>query len=68
MAKKLDECHVFGVASDEGLNYALANRAEWAVKGDTIVAEMLARYKASKAAESQEAGGSSGGNADTPST
>lgn len=38
LAKKLDECNVFGVASDEGLNYALANRAEWAIKGEGIVA------------------------------
>lgn len=44
LAKKLDECNVFGVASDEGLNYALANRAEWAVKGDDIVREMVHRY------------------------
>lgn len=45
LAKKLDECNVFGVASDEGLNYALANRAEWAVKGAEIVEDMLNRYK-----------------------
>jgi class 3 adenylate cyclase len=48
LAKKLDECNVFGVASDEGLNYALANRAEWDVKGEHIVADMLERYKERK--------------------
>jgi class 3 adenylate cyclase len=44
LAKKLDECNVFGVASDEGLNYALANRAEWAVKGEGIVTTMRERH------------------------
>ena len=48
LAKKLDECNVFGVASDEGLNYALANRAEWAVKGAEIVQDMVQRYKEHK--------------------
>ncbi len=28
LAKKLEECGVFGVASDECLNYALENRKE----------------------------------------
>jgi hypothetical protein len=32
---------VFGVASDECLNYALENRKEWAVKGKEIVQEMV---------------------------
>ena len=29
LARKLKECGVFGVSSDEYLNYALKNRAEW---------------------------------------
>lgn len=29
LANKLKECGVFGVASDEFLNYALQNRKEW---------------------------------------
>ena len=29
LAKKLKDCGVFGVSSDEYLNYALANRREW---------------------------------------
>jgi hypothetical protein len=44
LGKKLNECNVFGVASDEGLNYALANRQEWAGKGEDIVKDMLQRY------------------------
>jgi hypothetical protein len=38
----------FGVASDEGLNYALANLAEWALKGESIVKDMIHGYKDSK--------------------
>jgi hypothetical protein len=39
LAKKLKECGVFGVASDEYLQYAVANRTEWEVKGHEIVEE-----------------------------
>ncbi len=35
LAKKLDECKVFGVASDECLNYAINNRKEWETKGES---------------------------------
>jgi hypothetical protein len=48
LGKKLDECNVFGVASDEGLNYALANRAEWQVKGEEIVKAMVKSYQFNK--------------------
>jgi len=41
LAHKLKECGVFGVSSDEYLAYALANREEWAEKGQSIVDEML---------------------------
>ena len=37
LAKKLRDCGVFGVSSDEFLNYALLNRAEWEKKGEGIV-------------------------------
>lgn len=37
LANKLKECGVFGVSSDEYLNYALANRREWEAKGEEIV-------------------------------
>ena len=39
LAKKLKECGVFGVASDEYLQYAVANRTEWEVKGRDVVEE-----------------------------
>ena len=44
LAKKLEECNVFGVASDECLNYAEANRNEWSVKGEECVQQMIERY------------------------
>jgi hypothetical protein len=37
LAKKLDTCGVFGVSSDELLNYAVANRKEWEIKGEEVV-------------------------------
>jgi hypothetical protein len=40
LAKKLKECGVFGVSSDEYLNYALKNRKEWEARGLEVVAEM----------------------------
>lgn len=45
LAKKLDECGVFGVCSDECLNYALQNRQEWESKGEEVVKDMVERYK-----------------------
>ncbi|CAJ1937526.1 unnamed protein product [Cylindrotheca closterium] len=42
LAKKLKECGVFGVASDEYLNYAVTNREEWERKG----LDMIEKYKA----------------------
>ena len=44
LAKKLKDCGVFGVSSDEYLDYAVANRNEWERKGEMIVAEMLTKY------------------------
>ena len=41
LAKKIGECGVFGVSSDEYLNYALSNRAEWERKGEGVVADMI---------------------------
>mmetsp|Transcript_27767 Transcript_27767/g.64985 ORF Transcript_27767/g.64985 Transcript_27767/m.64985 type:complete len:1198 (+) Transcript_27767:98-3691(+) len=46
LAKKLDECGVFGVASSEYLSYAERNRMEWEDKGKFIVEEYLQEYKA----------------------
>jgi hypothetical protein len=58
LAKKLKDCGVFGVSSDEYLNYAMANREEWERKGQDVVAAMAARCARKKrqppeAAESQ---------------
>jgi hypothetical protein len=41
LAKKLKECGVFGVSSDEYLSYALQNRNEWEQRGEDLVAEMV---------------------------
>lgn len=43
LAKKLKDCGVFGVSSDEYLNYATQNRQEWEVKGLQIVEEYQER-------------------------
>lgn len=45
LAKKLKQCGVFGVSSDEYLTYALENREEWELKGKQVVEEMVARLK-----------------------
>ena len=37
LAKKLSECGVFGVSSDEYLNYAVRNREEWERRGNEIL-------------------------------
>jgi 3'5'-cyclic nucleotide phosphodiesterase len=44
LAKKLKDCNVFGVSSDEYLNYAEQNRAEWKERGVEIVNEMMNEY------------------------
>lgn len=41
LAKKLKDCGVFGVSSDEYLNYAESNRREWELRGPAIVKEMV---------------------------
>ena len=45
LAKKLKDCGVFGVSSDEYLNYALQNRAEWEEKGMQVVEELVESVK-----------------------
>eukprot|EP00980_Cylindrotheca_fusiformis_P013625 scaffold3508_cov113-Cylindrotheca_fusiformis.AAC.5 len=44
LAKKLDSCGVFGVSSDEYLNYAKANRDEWVREGEAIVQSYIAKF------------------------
>lgn len=51
LAKKLKDCGVFGVSSDEYLNYAVSNRNEWFRRGKEIVAEMKERCLLEIAAE-----------------
>jgi hypothetical protein len=45
LAKKLDDCGVFGVSSGEYLN-CMANRQEWRTEGEEVVAEILKKYSA----------------------
>ena len=40
LAKKLKDCGIFGVSYDELLSYAQQNRAEWAQRGQELVAKM----------------------------
>jgi len=49
LAKKLAECGVFGVSSDEYLNYAQKNRNEWKERGKAIVEEYIENVKDLKA-------------------
>jgi class 3 adenylate cyclase len=44
LAKKLKDCGVFGVASDEYLTYVQANRREWEIKGREVVKGYLEHY------------------------
>jgi hypothetical protein len=44
---KLKTCGVFGVSCDELLDYATANREEWALKGEEIVLQKLGKLKES---------------------
>lgn len=44
LAKKLKDCNVFGVASDECLLYAENNKKEWETKGEQIVIELVANF------------------------
>jgi len=57
LAKKLKNCGVFGVCSDECLNFALENRSMWEATGEQIVADMVAcdyfsKYKQDKTKQS----------------
>ncbi|KAL7567071.1 hypothetical protein ACA910_002795 [Epithemia clementina (nom. ined.)] len=45
LAKKLKDCGVFGVSSDEYLNYATKNRNEWEARGQEIVSDMVEQTK-----------------------
>ena len=55
LAKKLKECGVFGVSSDEYLSYAMQNRKEWESKGQQVVEEMLKNVERKLVAQSMVA-------------
>mmetsp|Transcript_12222 Transcript_12222/g.35459 ORF Transcript_12222/g.35459 Transcript_12222/m.35459 type:complete len:96 (+) Transcript_12222:2-289(+) len=44
LAKKLKDCGVFGVSSDEFLDYAMQNRSEWERKGEAIVEQLAEEF------------------------
>jgi hypothetical protein len=46
LARKLKECGVFGVSSDEYLSYATANRREWETKGLATVTALVEQCRA----------------------
>ena len=52
LAKKLKLCGVFGVSSDEYLNYALKNRQEWEDRGQEVVAMMMQQFATGQGKES----------------
>lgn len=54
LARKLKDCGVFGVSSDEYLNYAEANRKEWESRGKEVVANMVAKVQQEWAAQNNE--------------
>lgn len=41
LAQKLKDINIFGISSEECLNYAIRNRSEWEDRGQTIVAEYV---------------------------
>lgn len=53
LAKKLKDCGVFGVSSDECLNYAINNRKEWESKGQMITTELVSNYNKREAEEAE---------------
>lgn len=54
LAKKLKECGVFGVSSDEYLTYATQNRREWEMKGREVVDEYKAKCEEQAAARKKQ--------------
>jgi hypothetical protein len=45
LARKLKDCGVFGVSSDEYLNYAISNRREWERNGRGVVEAMVEKFR-----------------------
>jgi len=55
LAQKLKDCGVFGVSSDEYMNYALENRRGWESRGQALVAEMVEKVHKKHAASVTQA-------------
>eukprot|EP00980_Cylindrotheca_fusiformis_P008666 scaffold1849_cov115-Cylindrotheca_fusiformis.AAC.4 len=49
LARKLQNCGVFGVSSHEYLNYATANRDEWVREGEALVQQYVSVFNESNA-------------------
>jgi len=63
LAKKLKECGVFGVSSDEYLGYAISNRDRWEQHGEEVVEELKGSAKEiDKEFEMQNISASTGSN------
>jgi class 3 adenylate cyclase len=56
LAKKLKNCGVFGVSSDEYLNYAIKNRQEWEDRGLEVVAGLIEDIQAKLLLEKKTSG------------
>jgi hypothetical protein len=56
LAQKLKQCGVFGVSSDEYLNYARANRREWEMRGKDMVDRYLSEYNKKETENSVHSG------------
>merc|ERR1712207_94752 len=54
LAKKLENCGVFGVSSHEYLAYAQSNREEWVMEGKGLVEEYKKNYQILAAREQQQ--------------
>lgn len=50
LARKLKSCGVFGVSSDEYLNYALQNRKEWEAKVSQLIVKRLSQNSTARLA------------------
>jgi hypothetical protein len=57
LSKKLSECGVFGVSSDENLNYAMRNRESWVLHGREVVADMVRKVEAENHTDEEAAAG-----------
>jgi class 3 adenylate cyclase len=67
LAKKIKQCAVFGVSSDEYLSYAVANRQEWQERGKEVLDDMVKKvetiYHAGSNRQQRDSGTEVGGGA-----